>query len=53
MSDDDVVVLSLVLLQGVAFFVGKVKDGQEAEGWADVELAFYHLFVDGDEGDSG
>lgn len=53
MSDDDVVVLSLVLHQGIAVFVGKVKDSEEAECWADVELAFDHLFVDMDEGDLG
>lgn len=51
MSDDDVVVLSFVLHQGIAVFVGKVEDSQEAECGADVALAFDHLLVDVDEGD--
>ena len=50
LGHDDVVVLTFVLHQGIAVFVGKVKDRQEAEGWADVALAFNHLFIDVDEG---
>lgn len=50
MCGNDIVVLSFVLHQGIAVFVGKVEDRQEAECWADVALAFDHLLVDIDEG---